>query len=77
LRRAAELLDGCKSVKEVADELGYKQACHFSRAFKQFHGVPPKEARMARSSANVAAGYEMSLPGTSACSPGLPPAGYD
>jgi AraC-like DNA-binding protein len=28
-------------VKEVAFALGYKQVSHFSRQFKQFHGVSP------------------------------------
>jgi transcriptional regulator GlxA family with amidase domain len=77
LRRATALLDGRKGVKEVAWELGYKQASHFSRAFKQFYGVPPKDARMACSSADVAVGYGKSLPGTSPCSPRLLPARYD
>jgi len=77
LQKAAALLDGRKSVKEVAYQLGYKQVSHFSRAFKQFHGVPPKEARTERSSPHVALGYEKSLPGTSSCWPSLLPARYD
>ncbi len=30
--------------KTVAAELSYKSAAHFSRAFKQFHGMTPREA---------------------------------
>jgi AraC-like DNA-binding protein len=32
-----------KSVKEAAFELGYRRPAHFTRDFKQFHGVPPTE----------------------------------
>jgi AraC family transcriptional regulator, arabinose operon regulatory protein len=30
--------------KAVAAELGFKSAAHFSRAFKEFHGFPPRDA---------------------------------
>jgi transcriptional regulator GlxA family with amidase domain len=40
-RAALYLLDGPRSIKEVSYELGYSQACHLSRDFKRFHGVPP------------------------------------
>jgi AraC-like DNA-binding protein len=35
-------------VKEVADEFGFADAYHFSRAFKGFHGVPPGEFQRRR-----------------------------
>ena len=37
------LISQGKSVKEAAFELGYKRPAHFTRGFKQFHGVPPTE----------------------------------
>lgn len=47
LARAFSLLNGTKNVKEVATELGYKQASHFSRAFKSANGFPPSRLREA------------------------------
>jgi len=41
--KAAVLLKSGCFVKEVSVHLGYKQACHFSREFKRYHGVPPTE----------------------------------
>jgi AraC-like DNA-binding protein len=43
LKSAATLLDGTKTIKEVADLVGYKQASHFSREFKNLHGYPPSQ----------------------------------
>ena len=40
-QRAMELVSDCRSVKELADKLGYKQASHFSREFHKYHGFPP------------------------------------
>jgi AraC-like DNA-binding protein len=40
-QRAMELVSECRSVKELADKLGYKQASHFSREFHKYHGFPP------------------------------------
>ena len=45
LRDAALLLSQGMSVKEVAQELGYCQASHFSRQFKQQYGISPKQAQ--------------------------------
>ena len=42
LARAYELIRSGESVKSVAFELGFKQLSHFSRAFKQAHGVAPR-----------------------------------
>ena len=43
--RQQEALDlvrtGCLLMKEVAAHLRYKQASHFSREFKRYHGVSP------------------------------------
>jgi AraC-like DNA-binding protein len=38
LNKALDLLLEGKSVKEVLDELSFKQRSHFSRAFRNFHG---------------------------------------
>lgn len=40
---AASLL----TVKEIAGKLAYKQASHFSREFKRYHGVSPAEIHSA------------------------------
>ena len=50
------LMDGHALVKEVAGQLGYKQAAHFSREFKRFHGVSPTAIKKAsvQGSRNVA-----------------------
>ena len=42
-QKAFALLVSGQSVKEVSICLGYKQSSHFSRQFKQFHGVPPSK----------------------------------
>jgi transcriptional regulator GlxA family with amidase domain len=56
LQKARELMCAGRLVKEVAAYLGYKQAAHFSRAFKRYHGASP--ARIEDDSA------QMSLLGT-------------
>jgi AraC-like DNA-binding protein len=42
-KQAMELLARGKSVKEVASELGYKHAQHFSRTVKRFSGRYPTQ----------------------------------
>jgi AraC-like DNA-binding protein len=42
LAKAYERIRSGESVKFVAFELGFKQLSHFSRAFKEAHGVPPR-----------------------------------
>ncbi len=42
-QKALELLNTSCLAKEVAWQLGYKQAGHFSREFKRYHGVSPAE----------------------------------
>ncbi|HYW20618.1 MAG TPA: response regulator [Nodularia sp. (in: cyanobacteria)] len=41
---AARLLlrDSDQSIEQIATKLGYQNACHFSRQFRQDHGIPPK-----------------------------------
>ncbi|WP_427157760.1 response regulator transcription factor [Aliinostoc sp. HNIBRCY26] len=34
-----------KTIEQVATALGYQNACHFSRQFRQHHGLPPKAWR--------------------------------
>jgi AraC-like DNA-binding protein len=43
MKEAATMLASGISVKSVADNVGYKQASHFSREFKRFFGVPPAQ----------------------------------
>lgn len=44
--RAAHLLDVTPlSVKAVADELGFDEACYFSRAFRKWTGLSPQNYR--------------------------------
>ena len=43
--RAIALLAGPRLIKQVADQLGFKQPSHFSRQFKHYHGLPPRETR--------------------------------
>ncbi len=42
-QKGLQLMGEGFSVKEVAARLSYKQASHFSREFKKFHGVSPME----------------------------------
>ncbi len=46
--RAAQLLSAGRSVTDVAFELGYSDAAHFSRAFKTLTGVSPTQFRKDR-----------------------------
>ncbi len=59
-RKAWELVCAGGLVKQVAAQLGYKQAAHFSREFKRYHGTSPARIGPA-SDRNVAFRYEMSL----------------
>jgi AraC-like DNA-binding protein len=44
-KQALKLTGGSCLAKEVAERLGYKQASHFSREFKRFHGFPPSKSK--------------------------------
>ena len=43
-----------EQIKAVAFDLGFKQLSHFSRVFKQVHGVPPRMVRKPSKSAETA-----------------------
>ncbi|MEA5569078.1 DNA-binding response regulator [Anabaena sp. UHCC 0399] len=34
-----------KTIEQISNALGYQNACHFSRQFRQHHGLPPKAWR--------------------------------
>jgi AraC-like DNA-binding protein len=52
LRRATSLLGGtAASVEEIADELGFSDASGFTKAFRRWTGIAPREWRLARRSA--------------------------
>ncbi|GAX34825.1 response regulator transcription factor [Nodularia sp. NIES-3585] len=36
------LRDSDQTIEQIAIKLGYQNACHFSRQFRQHHGIPPK-----------------------------------
>ncbi len=39
------LRDSDQTIEQIATALGYQNACHFSRQFRQHHGIPPKTWR--------------------------------
>jgi YesN/AraC family two-component response regulator len=39
------LQDTDQTIEQIASSLGYQNACHFSRQFRQHHGVPPQTWR--------------------------------
>lgn len=45
LEKAKELLEAGGSIQEVAAEVGYEDAFHFSKLFKKRYGVAPSKAR--------------------------------
>jgi AraC family transcriptional regulator, arabinose operon regulatory protein len=46
MHKACQLLRASDaSIKQIASQLGYRDAFHFSRQFKAFEGVPPTEYR--------------------------------
>jgi len=40
---AKKLLKQKRRIKDVAPQLGYKQVSHFSREFKKYYGLTPRE----------------------------------
>ena len=49
MNKAAELLDHSDLlVKQVSAEVGYEDAFHFSRVFKRFLGISPRDFRRLR-----------------------------
>ncbi len=45
MRLASELLLTHLEIKEIADQLGFKQLSHFSRMFKEYHQLSPRAFR--------------------------------
>lgn len=46
MQKAKELLEGTEvPIYEISETIGYKNATHFSAAFKRFHGISPKKLR--------------------------------
>jgi AraC-like DNA-binding protein len=39
------LINTNQTIEQVARSLGYQNACHFSRHFREQHGLPPKTWR--------------------------------
>ncbi|NMG10083.1 DNA-binding response regulator [Brasilonema sp. UFV-L1] len=39
------LQDTDQTIEQIASALGYQNACHFSRQFRQHHGIPPQTWR--------------------------------
>jgi YesN/AraC family two-component response regulator len=49
-----------QTIEQIAMALGYQNACHFSRQFRQHHGLPPKTWRQQHKT--LAASKNMQLP---------------
>jgi AraC family transcriptional regulator, regulatory protein of adaptative response / methylphosphotriester-DNA alkyltransferase methyltransferase len=47
MERAAQLLGGRATVREVAFRVGYRQPAQFAKAFRRHHGLSPTEFRAA------------------------------
>jgi AraC-like DNA-binding protein len=62
LQQAHQLLLRSGMVKEVAMELGYKQASHFSRQFRQRFGIAPGEVVRRAETEAVAGSAETPVP---------------
>lgn len=50
---ALELFEGNKTVAELADKYGYDAPSSFTRAFKDFHGIPPAEVMKGNNNFNL------------------------
>ncbi|WP_414543851.1 response regulator [Nostoc sp. CCY0012] len=48
------LRDTNQTIEQIATVLGYQNACHFSRQFRQHHGLPPKSWRNQNQVSHVA-----------------------
>jgi YesN/AraC family two-component response regulator len=58
------LKDTNQSVEQIALALGYQNAGHFSRQFRQYHGAPPKNWRKQQQFLNTCSQLEKCLPVT-------------
>src|SRR3954469_1052951 len=45
MRRAADRLEGGRTVASIARSVGYRQPAQFAKAFRRHHGISPSEAR--------------------------------
>jgi AraC-like DNA-binding protein len=70
LSAAYRRISNGEQIKAVAFDLGFKQLSHFSRVFKQVHGVPP---RMVRRPKNAQAPAAVPAAQPIAPLPGVPP----
>ncbi|NQY92742.1 MAG: AraC family transcriptional regulator [Campylobacteraceae bacterium] len=58
LNKAMDLLSKDNlQVKETAYAIGYESSFHFSKDFKRYYGIPPKEVKSNLSQANIAFGF--------------------
>ena len=58
LNKAMDLLSKDNlQVKETAYAIGYESSLHFSKDFKRYYGIPPKEVKSNLSQANIAFGF--------------------
>ncbi|ALF55758.1 chemotaxis protein CheY [Nostoc piscinale CENA21] len=55
------LKDTSQTVEQIALALGYQNACHFSRQFRQYHGIPPKHWRKKQQLLNTCTQLEKCL----------------
>ncbi|MBD2297661.1 response regulator [Nostoc sp. FACHB-87] len=55
------LKDTSQTVEQIALALGYQNACHFSRQFRQHHGIPPKYWRKKQQLLNTCTQLEKCL----------------
>ncbi|MBE9207488.1 DNA-binding response regulator [Nostoc sp. LEGE 06077] len=53
-----------QTIEQIAIALGYQNACHFSRQFRQHHGIPPKHWRKKQEFVNTWTRLEKCLPVT-------------
>ncbi|AFY45155.1 response regulator [Nostoc sp. PCC 7107] len=51
-----------QTIEQIALALGYQNACHFSRQFRQHHGIPPKHWRKKQEFLNTCTQLEKCLP---------------
>jgi len=56
------LKDTNQTIEQIALALGYQNACHFSRQFRQHHGIPPKVWRKKQQFLNTCSQLEKCLP---------------
>ncbi|MCC5639713.1 DNA-binding response regulator [Nostoc sp. CHAB 5844] len=56
------LKDTNQTIEQIALALGYQNACHFSRQFRQHHGIPPKHWRKKQQFLNACTQLEKCIP---------------